>query len=99
MTQRQAFKAYLDKSIDNMDVHIETTKDAFQKEKYKAQLEVLSAIEKQFYKSFDENAVEMDDILENINTIMWESYMIRDYPFGRTDGAKIMEELVKWAKL
>ena len=41
----------------------------------------------------------MDKFLEEINVIMWESYMIKDRPFGRTEGRKIMEVLERWASL
>jgi len=36
--------------------------------------------------------------LETINNIMWNSWGIKDFPFGREDGRKIMEVLNKWAK-
>lgn len=36
--------------------------------------------------------------LEEINTIMWESYMIKQRPFGREQGTMIMKELEKWTK-
>ena len=39
-----------------------------------------------------------EDTLEEINTVMWESYMIKDRNFGRQEGFKIMQELEKWAK-
>ena len=35
--------------------------------------------------------------LNGINTVMCESWMIKDYPFGRKDGNKIMDILNKWA--
>jgi ATP/maltotriose-dependent transcriptional regulator MalT len=38
-----------------------------------------------------------DEILENINKIMWESHMIKDKQFGRQEGFKIMKELEEWA--
>ena len=34
--------------------------------------------------------------LDNINTLMCESFMVRDYPFGRMEGALIMDHLDKW---
>ena len=36
--------------------------------------------------------------LEEINTIMCESYMIKSRNFDRDQGAMIMKELEKWAK-
>jgi len=39
-----------------------------------------------------------EDTLEEINAIMWESYMIKGRNFGRQEGFKIMQELVKWSK-
>ena len=36
--------------------------------------------------------------LEEINTIMWESHMIKSRTFDRTQGTMIMKELEKWAK-
>ena len=41
----------------------------------------------------------MNLILENINTIMWESFMIKSKGFSDEDGKKIMQELEKWAKI
>jgi len=35
--------------------------------------------------------------LEDINAIMWESFMIKDRQFTREDGLKIMQVLDKWA--
>ena len=37
-------------------------------------------------------------LMENINTIMWESYMIKDKEFGRQEGYKIMGILEQWAE-
>ncbi len=36
--------------------------------------------------------------LEEINTILWESHMIKSRTFDRTQGNMIMKELEKWAK-
>ena len=36
--------------------------------------------------------------LEEINTIMWESHMVKSRTFDRTQGTMIMKELEKWAK-
>jgi len=36
------------------------------------------------------------ELMENINTIMWESYMIEDKEFGRQEGYKIMGILEQW---
>lgn len=41
---------------------------------------------------------DMWQLLDKINTIMWESYMIKDRPFGRNEGRKIMEILEQWAE-
>ena len=38
------------------------------------------------------------ELMENINTIMWESYMIKDKEFGRQEGYKIMGILEQWAE-
>jgi hypothetical protein len=38
-------------------------------------------------------------ILDTINEIMWNSYMIKSFPFNRDHGFQIMEQLEKWAKL
>ncbi len=37
-------------------------------------------------------------MLEQINVIMWESYMVKSKTFGRDEGKKIMEVLEKWAE-
>ena len=37
-------------------------------------------------------------LMEEINTIMWESYMIKGREFGRTEGYKIMGRLEQWAE-
>jgi len=39
-----------------------------------------------------------DNYLEQINNIMWQGWGIKDYPFGRKDGEKIMKVLNEWAK-
>ena len=41
---------------------------------------------------------DMWKLLDKINVIMWESYMIKDYHFGRNEGRKIMEVLEQWAE-
>lgn len=41
---------------------------------------------------------DMWKMLDQINVIMWESYMIKDRPFGRDEGRKIMEVLEQWAE-
>ena len=41
--------------------------------------------------------LDMWKMLNQINVIMWESYMIKDGPFGRNEGHKIMEVLKQWA--
>lgn len=45
-----------------------------------------------------EKTHELLKMLEKINVIMWESYMIKDRPFGRDEGRKIMEVLEQWAE-
>lgn len=40
---------------------------------------------------------ELWKLLDQINTIMWESYMIQNNEFGREQGKEIMERLEKWA--
>jgi hypothetical protein len=37
-------------------------------------------------------------LMEEINTIMWESYMVKGREFGRTEGYKIMGRLEQWAE-
>jgi hypothetical protein len=37
-------------------------------------------------------------LLEEINTIMWESFMVKGKEFGRTEGFKIMDRLEQWAE-
>lgn len=37
-----------------------------------------------------------DSALEDINEVMWESYMVKDREFGRNEGAKIMAALNRW---
>jgi len=39
-----------------------------------------------------------ENTLEEINTIMWESYMVISRTFDREQGTMIMKELEKWAK-
>lgn len=41
---------------------------------------------------------DMWKMLDQINVIMWESYMIKDRPFGKEEGRKIMEVLEQWAE-
>ena len=38
------------------------------------------------------------DLMDEINTIMRESYMIEGREFGRTEGYKIMGRLEQWAE-
>lgn len=37
-------------------------------------------------------------LMEKINIIMWESYMIKGREFGRTEGYKIMGIIEQWAE-
>jgi len=37
-------------------------------------------------------------LMDELNTIMWESYMIKDKNFGRQEGYKIMGLLEQWAE-
>lgn len=37
-------------------------------------------------------------LMNELNTIMWESYMIEGKDFGRTEGYKIMGLLERWAE-
>ena len=39
----------------------------------------------------------LSETLENINAVMWESYMIKGKSFDRKDGEKIMHLLEHWA--
>lgn len=41
---------------------------------------------------------DMWKMLDQINVIMWESYMIKGRPFGRDEGLKIMKVLEQWAE-
>jgi|JI9StandDraft_1071089.scaffolds.fasta_scaffold507916_1 hypothetical protein len=38
------------------------------------------------------------ELMNEINTIMWESYMVKGKEFGRTEGYKIMGRLEQWAE-
>jgi hypothetical protein len=38
------------------------------------------------------------ELMNEINIIMWESYMIEGKEFGRTEGYKIMGRLEQWAE-
>ena len=37
-------------------------------------------------------------LMDELNTIMWESYMIKGKDFGRQEGYKIMGLLEQWAE-
>ena len=37
-------------------------------------------------------------LMDELNTIMWESYMVKDKDFGRQEGYKIMGLLEQWAE-
>jgi len=39
----------------------------------------------------------LDNILNDINTIMWEAYMVKDKTITTVDADKIMSLLEKWA--
>lgn len=39
-----------------------------------------------------------EEYLEKINYIMWQTWGVKDAPFGREEGEKIMEVLNEWAK-
>ena len=39
----------------------------------------------------------LNETLENINIVMWESYMIKGRSFDRNEGKKIMDILEHWA--
>ena len=38
------------------------------------------------------------ELMDELNTIMWESYMIKGKDFGRQEGYKIMGLLEQWAE-
>ncbi len=38
------------------------------------------------------------ELMNEINTIIWESYMVKGKEFGRTEGYKIMGRLEQWAE-
>ena len=38
------------------------------------------------------------ELMNEINTIMWESYMIKGKEFGRAEGYKIIGRLEQWAE-
>jgi len=40
---------------------------------------------------------ELESYLERINNIMCSSFIIKDYPFSRFEGEKIMDVLNEWA--
>ena len=40
----------------------------------------------------------LEQHLEDIHTIMWESYMIKSRRFDMKEGLKIMKVLTKWCK-
>lgn len=41
---------------------------------------------------------EKEKFLISINEVMCNSFMIKDHPFGRKEGEKIMNILDEWAK-
>jgi hypothetical protein len=49
-------------------------------------------------KSISKSERDMWDMLEKINIIMWESFMIKEKGFKESDGFKIMNVLEEWAK-
>lgn len=46
---------------------------------------------------FSVNTRLLSETLENINTVMWESYMIKGSCFDRKEGEKIIDLLEHWA--
>lgn len=51
-------------------------------------------------RSYTETERELYKLLEDINVIMWESFMVKSKraDFGEKEGYKIMKVLEKWAK-
>jgi hypothetical protein len=43
------------------------------------------------------SAKELEEYLNRINELMWETYMIKRIEFGRSEGEKIMRILEDWA--
>lgn len=54
-------------------------------------------VENERMKEVQRNYNDLYSIMEDINAIMWESYMIKDRDFGRVQGSKIMSKLNEWA--
>lgn len=48
-------------------------------------------------KQLQQSSYDQYNSLNEINTVMCESWMIKGYPFGRKDGEKVMSILNKWA--
>ena len=61
-------------------------------------LDAMEEYANQVRKEAIDEAQIMRGALENINAIMWNSFMIRGVPFGSVEGKKIMDELEKWAE-
>jgi hypothetical protein len=39
----------------------------------------------------------LEDYLERINTVMWQTWGVKDNDFGRAEGTQIMDILEEWA--
>ena len=44
------------------------------------------------------NETKAEGFLNEILDLMCTTWLIKDYPFGRTDGEKIMDILERWVK-
>jgi len=98
--ERKAMELKAQKEKADADAILKTERDA--NEKLQAELK---AIELKAQKQLAEVAVsDIGDynnlwkLMNEINTIMWESYMIEGKEFGRTEGLKIMGILEQWAE-
>ena len=60
--------------------------------------DAISMIQKFAELKLKKQANEFNKLFEEINTIMWESFMVKGKGFTEQDGDKIMKILEKWAK-
>jgi hypothetical protein len=61
-------------------------------------IESLLIEEKELYNKQQQEISDLHKCLNNINSTMWESFMIKGREFTQQDGIKIMNTLNEWAE-
>lgn len=95
VTRNEALAFFNDWLWDSKQFDGERNSESWEREN---SWDAVSMIQKFAELKLKKQATEFNKLLEEINTIMWESFMVKGKGFTEQDGNKIMQILEKWAK-